>query len=199
MMHFQNECLEAYAFQRAKEGKAYCGDSFYMTANEDYFLCVLADGLGSGEYAYESSQAVASVVQSNSEEDVQTLMDYSNKVLLSKRGAATAIFKVDFHEKSFAYSCVGNIRFYLYTPSGKMVYPMPVSGYLSGRPQKFRTQKFPYEPQSSFLIHSDGFVNENTKPSIKNHQSVSALAEQLKANQVNTNDDVTFIVGSLLK
>ncbi|VEF49451.1 Ser/Thr phosphatase [Bacillus freudenreichii] len=199
MMHFENECIESYAFQRAKEGKVYCGDSFYMTANEDYFLCVLADGLGSGEYAYESSQAVTSVVQSNLEEDVQTLMSYSNRVLLSKRGAATAIFKVDFREKTFEYSCVGNIRFYLYTPSGKMVYPMPVSGYLSGRPQKFRTQKFPYESQSIFLIHSDGFVNENIKPYIKNHQSVSALANRLKAKQINTNDDVTFIVGSLLK
>ncbi|HBZ09931.1 MAG TPA: phosphoserine phosphatase [Bacillus bacterium] len=199
MIHFQNECLEAYAFQRAKEGKAFCGDSFYMTANNGYFLCVLADGLGSGEYAYESSQAVTSIVQSNPEEDVQTLMNFSNKVLLSKRGAATAIFKVDFREKTFEYSCVGNIRFYLYTPSGKMVYPMPVSGYLSGRPQKFRTQKFPYEPQSTFLIHSDGFVKNDTKPLTDKYQTVSAIANQLKVKQINKNDDVTFIIGSLLK
>lgn len=199
MMHLQNECIEAYAFQRAKEGNAYCGDSFYMTANDGFFLCVLADGLGSGEYAYESSHAVTSIVQSNPEEDVQTLMNFSNKVLLSKRGAATAIFKVDFQEKTFEYSCVGNIRFYLYTPSGKMVYPMPVSGYLSGRPQKFRTQKFPYDPQSTFLIHSDGYVKEDSKPFIKNSQTINAIAKQLKANQINKNDDVTFIVGSLLK
>ncbi|GIN22153.1 PP2C family serine/threonine-protein phosphatase [Siminovitchia fordii] len=199
MIHFQNECLEAYAFQRAKEGKAFCGDSFYMTANNGYFLCVLADGLGSGEYAHESSQAVTSIVQSNPEEDVQTLMNFSNKVLLSKRGAATAIFKVDFREKTFEYSCVGNIRFYLYTPSGKMVYPMPVSGYLSGRPQKFRTQKFPYEPQSTFLIHSDGFVRTDTKPLTDNYQTVSSIANQLRVKQINKNDDVTFIVGSLLK
>lgn len=199
MMHIENECLEAYAFQRAKEGKVFCGDSFYMTAKDGYFLCVLADGLGSGEYAYESSKAVTSVVQSNIEEDVQTLMNFSNKVLLSKRGAATAIFKVDFHEKTFEYSCVGNIRFYLYTPSGKMVYPMPVSGYLSGRPQKFRTQKFPYEPNSTFLIHSDGFVKENSKPIIESCQSVSAIANRLKEKQVNKSDDVTFIIGSLLK
>ncbi|MFD1708406.1 PP2C family serine/threonine-protein phosphatase [Siminovitchia sediminis] len=198
MIHFQNDCLEAYAFQRAKEGQAFCGDSFYMTANTDYFLCVLADGLGSGEYAYESSQAVTSVVQSNVEEDVQTLMNFSNKVLLNKRGAATAIFKVDFRERTFEYSCVGYIRFYVYTPSGKMVYPMPVSGYLSGRPQKFRTQKFPYDPQSTFLLHSDGFVNEDTKSIIQNHPSLPNLAERLKFNQINESDDVTFIVGNLL-
>lgn len=199
MMHFQNECIEAYAFQRAKEGKVFCGDSFYMTANNDCFLCVLSDGLGSGEYAYESSQAVISMVKSNPEEDVETLMNFSNKVLLNKRGAATAIFKADFRKKTFEYSCVGNIRFYLYTPSGKMVYPMPVSGYLSGRPQKFRTQKFPYDPQSNFLVHSDGFVREDSKQFINNSQTISVIANRLKLNQINKNDDVTFIVGSLLK
>ncbi|MBD8006745.1 PP2C family serine/threonine-protein phosphatase [Bacillus norwichensis] len=199
MMHFQNECIEAYAFQRAKEGKAFCGDSFYMTADDHCFLCVLSDGLGSGEYAYESSQAVATVVKSNPKEDVETLMNFSNKVLFSKRGAATAIFKVDFRKKTFEYSCVGNIRFYLYPPSGKMVYPMPVSGYLSGRPQKFRTQTFPYEPQSTFLVHSDGFIKKDSKLFTDDSQTISVIANRLKQNQINKNDDVTFIVGSLLK
>ena len=76
-----------------KNNNVYCGDSFYITINDDYFLCVLADGLGSGEFAYESSQAVVSIVKANPDEDVDTLMDYANKVLVRKRGAAVAILK----------------------------------------------------------------------------------------------------------
>lgn len=198
MIHLKHKQLEAYAFQVAKEGNHFCGDSFYMTANDDYFLCVLADGLGSGEYAYESSQAVTSVVQSNPEEDVHTLMEFSNRVLLSKRGAAVAILKVDFVRRVFEYSCVGNIRFYAYTPTGNLIYPMPVTGYMSGRPQKIKTQTFSYEPQSRFLIHSDGFAQVQSNKFIHSYASMSALANMLKSSQASKSDDVTFIVGNLL-
>ncbi len=115
MIHLDNSHLEVHAFQTAKDSNLFCGDAFYLDLQEDYFLCVLADGLGSGQHAYDSAKAVTSVVESNPEENVQTLMDYSNKVLLRKRGAAVGILKVDFHKKEFEYSCVGNIRFYVYT------------------------------------------------------------------------------------
>lgn len=198
MIHFKHEQLEAYAFQMAKEGNHYCGDSFYMTASDDYFLCVLSDGLGSGEYAYESSRAVTSVVQSNPEEDVHTLMEFSNRVLLNKRGAAVAILKVDFAHQMFEYSCVGNIRFYAYTQTGNFIYPMPVTGYMSGRPQKIKTQSFSYEPQSRFLIHSDGFAQLQSKKLLNAYASMSTLANKLKSSQASKTDDVTFIVGNLL-
>lgn len=198
MIHLKNMYSEAHAFQTAKESNLLCGDSFYLTLTEDYFLCVLADGLGSGKYAYEASQAAVSVVRSNPEENVDTLMDFCNKVLLKKRGAAVAILKVDFKQKEFEYSCVGNIRFYLYPPDGKLVYPMPVTGYLSGKPQKYRTHKYTYEPNSKFLIHSDGFVNVNTKNLLSSCQSIPALVAHLKVKQVNRSDDMSFIVGTLL-
>lgn len=198
MIHLKHKQLEAYAFQRAKEGNHFCGDSFYMTATDDYFLCVLADGLGSGEYAHESSQAVTSVVQSNPDEDVYTLMEFSNRVLLSKRGAAVAILKVDFARHVFEYSCVGNIRFYVYTPSGNLIYPMPITGYMSGRPQKIRTQTFSYEPQSRFLIHSDGFTQVESKKLLNSYASMYTLANKFQLSQANKSDDVTFIVGNLL-
>ncbi|MCR2822638.1 PP2C family serine/threonine-protein phosphatase [Lederbergia panacisoli] len=198
MIHLENEYSEVHAFQTAKESNVLCGDSFYLTLTEDYVLCVLADGLGSGKYAHEASQAVVSVVRSNPEESVNTLMDFCNKVLLKKRGAAVAIFKVDFKRKEFEYSCVGNIRFYMYPPEGKLIYPMPVTGYLSGRPQKYRTQKYAYESKSKFLIHTDGFVNVNTKNLLNSCQSIPALVAHLKVKQVNTLDDMSFIVGTLL-
>ncbi|MBS4197256.1 PP2C family serine/threonine-protein phosphatase [Lederbergia citri] len=198
MIHLKNEHSEAHAFQTAKDSNLINGDSFYLTLTDDYFLCILADGLGSGEYAHEASQAAVSVVKSNPEENVETLMDFCNKVLIRKRGAAVAILKVDFKQREFEYSCVGNIRFYLYTPAGKLTYPMPVTGYLSGKPQKYRTQKYTYEPNSKFLIHSDGFVNVNTKDLLNSCQSILALVAHLKVKQVNRSDDMSFIVGTLL-
>ncbi|RLQ93164.1 PP2C family serine/threonine-protein phosphatase [Falsibacillus albus] len=198
MIHLQQNGVEVYSHQTSKEGKSHCGDSYYMTTTEDYFLCVLADGLGSGKFAHEASSAVAKIVEQNKDEDVDALMKICNKVLAQTRGAAVAIVKVYFHEKEFVYSCVGNIRFYLYSPSGKLTYPLPVTGYLSGRPQMFNTHRFPFEEGARFLIHSDGLRISSTKSLLKNSYSVGMIASELERDYVNKDDDLTFIVGSLL-
>lgn len=197
MKHFQQDLVKVYAYQLAKEGKSYCGDSYYYTATDEYFLCVLADGLGSGQYAFEASFAVAEAVKNNADKDVDSLMKHCNEVLVQKRGAAVAVLKVNLKEKEFAYSCVGNIRFYLYTPSGKLTYPIPVTGYLSGRPQTFRTQCFPYEPGSKFLLHSDGLRTSNSKALLRSCCSIEMIANELKNEEYLNADDSTFIIGSL--
>lgn len=193
-----NDKIELYAYQTIKEGKLECGDSYYYTATDDYFVCVVADGLGSGQYAHEASEAVVGVVEQHHHEDVDTLMKYCNNILVQKRGAAVLIFKVYFENRQFVYSCVGNIRFFLYAPNGKLVYPLPVTGYLSGKPQVFHTQRFVYESDSKFLIYSDGFDIHGAKTLLMGFRSVASVAEQIKNNYANSMDDATFIVGSLL-
>jgi negative regulator of sigma-B (phosphoserine phosphatase) len=197
MTYIQNEQLEVYANQAAKEGKAYCGDSYFMHVTDDYFICVLADGLGSGQFAYESSSAVTKVVEQYHYKSVDQLMPLCNEVLHQKRGAAVAIFKVDLVNQEFEYSCVGNIRFYLYTDEGKLTYPLPVTGYLSGRPQRYRTQRFKYETNCKFILHSDGINLMNAKTLLKN-RLVKQIAYMLEDESSRLNDDSTFIIGSLL-
>jgi negative regulator of sigma-B (phosphoserine phosphatase) len=186
--------IQVLAHQTNKRGKTLCGDSYFFLSTEEYFICVLADGLGSGEYANESSQAVASVIESNHTADVEELMELANNVLIKKRGAAVSVFKVDYLSKSIKYSCVGNIRFFLYTSGGKLTYPLPVTGYLSGRPQVYHTQIFSYEANSKFLVHSDGYNIQGVKDLLKGYSPLHNIAEKYN----NSDDDSTFILGSLL-
>ncbi|WP_100330101.1 PP2C family serine/threonine-protein phosphatase [Bacillus xiapuensis] len=198
MTHLQSDHIEVYATQTAKNNNFLCGDSYFIHETEDYLICVLADGLGSGEFAYESAAAVTKVVEDNHQETVDCLMSLSNDVLQQKRGAAVAIFKADFKRQEFEYSCVGNIRFYLYTEDGKLTYPLPVTGYLSGRPQVYRTRRFAYETNCKFLLHSDGVQLLNVKSLLQN-RSIHQIAYILEGESMQTNDDSTFIIGSLLK
>ncbi|UQD50859.1 phosphoserine phosphatase [Bacillus methanolicus] len=198
MIHTIKEKIELIVHQSSKQGRTECGDSYYFTATDDYFVCVLADGLGSGPYASEASDAVVSVVEQNHHKDVETLMKECNHSLMQKRGAAVAIFKVYFKTMEFEYSCVGNIRFFLYSPSGKLTYPLPVTGYLSGRPQVFQTQRFFYEPNSKFLVYSDGLNLQGTKTLLKGYLPVESIANEILTKHITTSDDTTFIVGSLL-
>ncbi|MDP4162996.1 MAG: PP2C family serine/threonine-protein phosphatase [Bacillota bacterium] len=190
--------IEVYAHQTAKDGKVFCGDSYFFTATNEYFICVLADGLGSGEFAYEASQAVVKTVEQHHEEDIDSLMKLCNQSLLHKRGAAVSIFKVYFHAREFVYSCVGNIRFFLYSSKGKLTYPLPVTGYLSGKPQVYHTQRFSYDPHSKFLIFSDGYEFQGVKSLLRGLFPARMIAEEILEKYSQSNDDASFIVGSLL-
>jgi negative regulator of sigma-B (phosphoserine phosphatase) len=114
-----------------------------------------------------------------------------------KRGATVSILKIDFKNRQFTYSSVGNIRFILCAPSGSFIYPLPLLGYLSGKPQKYRTQTFSYEKGSKFIIHSDGLLLPGIKSLLNKGQSVEDLSRNLESYTENRGDDLTYIVGQL--
>src|SRR5690606_32042484 len=153
----RHKYIDACIFNEAKKGNFESGDSYHTVLTEDYFICSVADGLGSGPIARESSQVIPQILREHHHESIDSLMNRLNELMVQKRGAAVAIFKVDFKKKTLEYSCVGNIRFYLYRKgTDEMIYPLPVMGYLSGRPQKLHTQLYTYVEDDLFLIHSDG-------------------------------------------
>lgn len=192
-----NEHIRALAYQIQKEGNQCNGDSFYMKSTEDYFICLVADGLGSGPEAHASSSAIRSVVEEYHHQEVDVLIDYCNKVLRDKRGATVAILKVHFSQKQFTYSAVGNIRFILFCPSGQFIYPLPVLGFLSGKPQKHHSDTFSYERDSKFIIYSDGLVIPAVKQLLRSFNTIEGLSNELSLYSRTRHDDLTYIVGQL--
>lgn len=197
IVHESNNFVHTLAYQVPKEGKVCCGDSFFIKAMEDYFICALADGLGSGEYANESSSAISALVEKNHDEDVNVLIDLCNQELKDKRGATVSILKINFKSNQFTYSSVGNIRFILSSPSGSFIYPLPILGFLSGKPQKYRTQTYSYEKGSKFIIHTDGLVLPAVKTLLNKGQTVEELSRYLDVYTKTRKDDLTYIVGQL--
>ncbi|MFD1205874.1 MULTISPECIES: PP2C family serine/threonine-protein phosphatase [Sporosarcina] len=198
MVSFKNEYVEAYVYNTAKHGNAESGDAYFLHAEEDYFICAIADGLGNGIVARQSAEIVPRILEQYHHESIDELLNRCNEHMVQKRGAAVAIVKVDFIEKTIAYSCVGNVRMYILQRCEKMLYPLPVMGYLSGRPQKLKTQKFDYEVGDLFFLHSDGIVLKSPKNSMKQSVSACELYNQVKES-ADFGDDATFIAGSLLQ
>ncbi|MEC3607266.1 PP2C family serine/threonine-protein phosphatase [Bacillus glycinifermentans] len=192
-----NEHIQALVYQLPKEGKSVCGDSFYFNATDCGMICALADGLGSGQMAHESSSAISDIVKAYSDEDVASLMERCNQALKQKRGATVSILKADFKTRTIVYSSVGNIRFILYAPSDKYIYPLPVTGYLSGKPQTYKTYTYPYEKGSRFIIHSDGLSVPSLRTYLKNHFTPEDISNQIEAYTKLGNDDLTYIIGQL--
>lgn len=195
--HHKYEQIEVSAFQKAKKGKACCGDSYFVNETGSYFICAVADGLGSGELAKDSSQKVTEVVKKHQEEDVGLLMKKCNQALGGKRGAVLSVFKIHFHSKVLEYCGIGNIRVILVPPEGKSIHPLPVSGFLSGTPANYRIQRFPFAGGSSFIAYSDGFdMTSKERSLLLNISSPTEISEHIPPLVENKrSDDVTFLLG----
>jgi negative regulator of sigma-B (phosphoserine phosphatase) len=137
------------------------------------------------------------VLKEYHDETVDELLSRCNEHMVQKRGAAVAIVKVDYKLKTIQYSCVGNVRFYILRNREQMIYPLPVMGYLSGRPQKMRTQEYDYQQGDLFFLHSDGVVLKSPKESLKESSGPYELYQNV-IHSINHGDDATFIAGSLL-
>ncbi len=198
MINYSDEKMELVVYQEAKTGNRESGDTYYVSKQKDFLLCAIADGLGNGPVAKESADVIPMILEEYPEESLDDLLLKCNELMVQKRGAAVAIVKVDYIHQTISYSCVGNIRFYMYQKStDKMVYPLPVMGYLSGRKQKFNTQTFSCKKGDLFLLHSDGIEMKSPKMTMKEAGCAKRLYETI-LREIKHGDDATFIVGNLL-
>ena len=196
MTTLKTENVEAYVFQEAKVGNQVCGDSYYLHS-VNFFLCAIADGLGNGPHANLSAQVVPNILKEYSHESIDEILSRCNEHMVHKRGVAVAVVKVDYEKKTIQYSCVGNVRLYILQEGEKMIYPLPVMGYLSGRPQKLKTQQYTYIPGDLFLLHSDGVSIKSPKALFKTSLGPRELYQNV-LNSIEHRDDATFITGRLL-
>lgn len=198
MEKIKTDYLELYIYQAPKAGNIESGDAYFVHTAEDYCLFAIADGLGHGPIARQSAEIIPTVLQEFHHESLDEMLSRCNEYMVQKRGAAVALVKVDYKHKTIEYSCVGNVRFYMLTGGEKMIYPLPVMGYLSGRPQRLRTQKYTYKQGDVFFLHSDGVVLQSPKSMLKESLGAHEVYRNVAYN-VENNDDATFITGNLLQ
>lgn len=197
MKEIVSDYLDVKVFQQAKSGNKECGDTYFILLEENYFICAIADGLGNGPIARQSSQIIPTILKEYHYESIDELLSRCNEYMVGKRGAAVAIVKVDLNLKTIQYSCVGNVRFYMLHDQNKMIYPLPVMGYLSGRPQKLKTQEYPYKKGDTFILHSDGVEIRSPKATLTDSACLYGLYKTIEKS-IASGDDATFIVGNLL-
>lgn len=197
-MDFSDDKVELFVYQEAKSGNLESGDTYYITKTDDFMLCAIADGLGNGPVAKESADIIPEILEQYKEETLDELLLRCNDLMVQKRGAAVALVKIDYKNQTISYSCVGNVKFYMYKrATDKMIYPLPVMGYLSGRKQRTNTQTYACDKNDLFMLHSDGVVMNSPKSTIKVAANARCLYDTV-FKEIEHGDDSTFIVGSLL-
>ncbi|WP_106494765.1 SpoIIE family protein phosphatase [Lentibacillus sp. Marseille-P4043] len=158
-MRTEENNVQVAVYQKAKKGNFHCGDSYFYIETENEFVCALADGLGSGEFAKESSQIVIDIIQSNIHATVEQLVKRSNKELFHKRGVVLGILKLDFQSKRYSFSSIGNIGIMTITKDGKKKRNIPNAGYLAGYPRPFKVTTDNLDSNMNFIMFSDGVTD----------------------------------------
>ncbi|WP_373562398.1 SpoIIE family protein phosphatase [Halobacillus litoralis] len=189
-----NERVELSVFQKAKKGNYYCGDSYFYRETDDAFLCALADGLGSGEMAMESSKAVMEIIEDHPSLSVEALVKKCNEVLVGKRGVVLGILKIDYSGMTYSYSSIGNIGVITVDPDGTRHRNIPLAGYLSGYSRSLRVTHGKIQKGMIFLMFSDG-VNDRRLSAklthVRNAEEITTLYKNLYGQ--NREDDTTLI------
>ncbi|MCM3714666.1 protein phosphatase 2C domain-containing protein [Halalkalibacter oceani] len=195
--YYDDGKIEVAILEQAKPGKTCCGDAHTVIHTEDYTVCAVADGLGSGEGALQSAKAAIETIEMNHHATVEEMMEACNESLLFMRGAVMTIIKVDYVQSEICYSNVGNIGFIFHFPDGKTIQPIPSRGYLSGKKQTIKSQCFKYQKGSAFLLFSDGIQNPPPKHLLLKMASPKKVANELFPADGYAIDDVTLLVGKL--
>jgi phosphoserine phosphatase RsbX len=192
--------VQLASFQEAKNNSSWCGDAFFCVENDDYFICAVSDGLGSGRFAYAASKVVMDYIRENHHEDLTLLMENCNRSLLNKRGVVLSILKVDYIKQEIIYSNTGNINCIFYSSDGTLTRTIPKRGFLSGKKLSFTTQQLPYQPNMRFIVFTDGVDLQSTlQKSIMKEANIIEVIQSVKNLADFKKDDITFLVGDIFR
>ncbi|MDX6153734.1 PP2C family serine/threonine-protein phosphatase [Marinococcus sp. PL1-022] len=193
-----NTQVNTAVFQKTKPGNRVCGDSYLVVETEDFFLCSVTDGLGSGEGARQSAEIAMNIIRAHKQESIPMLLERCNRALVSERGVVLAIIKVCYQEQELTYGSIGNITCYISADNEEIFRPIPTKGYLSGRKFQYRLEYVPFDKGISFVLHSDGMtVTPEDQRALPYMRSVEEYKNRLAEKAENENDDVTLMVGAL--
>ncbi|HLS60754.1 MAG TPA: SpoIIE family protein phosphatase [Virgibacillus sp.] len=190
----QGEKVNVAVYERAKGTNITSGDSYFYQEADDTFICAIADGLGSGQFAKESSEIVIDTIKNNPDLSDRELAHLCSEQLVGRRGVVLGVLRLDYQDKTFAYSSIGNIGLVTMTPDHVKNRNIPHRGYLAGYRRDFRQMEGMLEPGMVFIMFSDGiadvdlsqkyFLNQNVQEMIRNFTTINKEARS---------DDTTLI------
>ncbi|WP_096270962.1 SpoIIE family protein phosphatase [Paucisalibacillus globulus] len=186
--------VKVAVFQEAKNGNNECGDSYFYRETENEFICALADGLGSGEFAKESSKIVIDIIKENYHSPVEELVKKCNEKLIGKRGTVLAILKIDYRSNNYSISSIGNVGVMTITGGNTRKRSVPNAGYLAGFNRKFKVVQEPLENEMNFVMYTDGVTSKELTERYFYEKDVERITKNfaLKSKE-KRKDDTTLI------
>ena len=176
-MNTNRGTVKAAAYQQAKDGKYTCGDSYFYEETPDGYICAIADGLGSGSLAKDSSQVVIDVIQKHLDAEPEEIIKEINKELVGKRGVVIGILKLNFESGHYSFLSVGNIGLMAIANNRKKYRTITNAGYLAGYQHSFKVEQRDLEPNMNFIMFSDGVTERELSEDYMKDRNVEDIVK----------------------
>ncbi|HLR03501.1 MAG TPA: indirect negative regulator of sigma-B activity [Virgibacillus sp.] len=194
-MSIEEHNVQIAIHQIPKKGNYLCGDSYFYTETDDEFVCAIADGLGSGKYAKESSDAVIEIIRDNIYASVEQLVKKCNEKLWGKRGVVLGILKLHYKLGTYSFSSIGNIGMMTVSKEGKKKRNIPNAGYLAGYKRTIKVIRENLEREMNFYMFSDGVKDADLSHRLFLNQNIYEVINQYAQLHDEKRDDDTTLIG----
>jgi anti-sigma regulatory factor (Ser/Thr protein kinase) len=180
-------------------GEEVCGDGWGVRAGADATILMVVDGLGHGVLASEAAREAERILNAAHRESLPDILRDTHDALKKTRGAAFALAKIDANKGLLTFLGVGNVAASIVTAgsSRSMASFNGTVGQQMGRVQEF---KYPWNPGSILVMHSDGLA---TRWTLENYPGIwsktpGTIAAILHRDYYRGRDDVTVLVAKAL-
>lgn len=186
--------VKVATYQRPKANHYCNGDSYFYKETDTGFICALADGLGSGQLANESSQAVINAIKENPNATPEQIVEDCNSALFNKRGVVIGILKIDYTTMMYSFLSIGNIGMMTVNQNGERKRFIPKSGFLAGYRTTFKVEHAKVGDKMNFVLFSDGVLEKELIESYILGEDVSRIVSYYQELDLDYRiDDTTLI------
>jgi len=178
-------------------GETACGDSWGMAEADNRLTVMVADGLGHGPLAAQASNAAIAVLDEHPEASPAELIQLAHGALLSTRGAAIAVARLDSHKRQVEFAGIGNIVAAVFESNARR-HLVSHNGIVGSNMRRIQPFTSAWSDDSLLIMHSDGL---STRWDTKNHPGLLArhpglIASTLYRDFARMTDDATVVAVS---
>ena len=182
-----------------KLGQVESGDAWGVSDSRRLRRVCVVDGLGHGPLAAIAGQAGVTAFHAALPGDTsQAILEKAHAVLKPTRGAVMAVLTIDTDAGVATFSGVGNIIGMLHADE-RQQHMISTEGIVGYSVRVFRSHEYPWTPQSTALMASDGLTsrwNLGRYPGLMSRHP-ALIAAVLYRDYARDTDDATVVVAKV--
>lgn len=131
-----------------------CGDCGEVFAGANHTLVVLADGLGHGPDARVASLRAVEIASQHIDSPLDALMLLMDRALVSTRGAAVSILRLEHEARTISFVGIGNVE--CRALSAQSIQPLAMPGIVGRGFRRSRVWSYPVVAGDDLVLVTDG-------------------------------------------
>jgi serine phosphatase RsbU (regulator of sigma subunit) len=185
----------------APDDQVESGDLHIARGGLDHLLLAVIDGIGHGKSAAAAARAAASVLESNSNDSLVSLVQLCHEELRSSRGVVLSLASIDFRREQLIWLGVGNVQCVVVRSGAARGSAASVlmlrAGVVGKQLPVLQTATVPISSGDTLIFATDGIRTEFQEDLIPN-EPAQKCADRILNQYCKYSDDALVLVARLM-